>query len=661
MTGQSGRDRDVIAQTRDEKAEKRLETADDRDREATLRDRGAEDRDDQADLRELAGREPPGTTVDAPAFGPSAHSDRDRSADDRDSAASDRASAVADRVEATEDRHHAAADRNESAGDRAHAATARTKAAFNEHSDAIRVLAEAAATLALASADELQAAQRLSSIVDFADDAILSKDLEGTILTWNQSAERVYGYSEREAVGKSVAMILPPGQLHELPDAFRRLERGERVAHFETKRLRKDAAVIDVSLTISPIRGADGELVGATTISRDITADIAIAKKLEEQHLQEQKLGAIGSLAGGVAHDFNNILTVIRGNAELLLNGPGADAYRDRVLEIDKAAELAAGVTRQLLAFSRQQVLRTEAVDVNESASATCDLLERIIGEPIRLERRLQADPAVIAIDRTQLQQVVMNLCVNARDAMPDGGTLLVRTENVVLDETYASTHVEVEPGRYVLVEVTDTGLGMTPDTVARIFDPFFTTKPDGTGLGLSTVFGVVKQSHGHVTVYSEVGGGTTFKVYLPQIDGAASTHPTEHAADAPSAGGGETILLVEDFAVLRTLGAHLLEAAGYSVRVAATGSEALTIFEQHAGEIDLVLTDVVMPQMNGTELAHLLMGERPDLKILFTSGYPPEAAIEEQLTSLSVDFIQKPYSSGELVAKIQGLLNRPH
>jgi two-component system, cell cycle sensor histidine kinase and response regulator CckA len=646
---------------RDEKAEARLETADDRDREATLRDQEAEGRDDEADLRELAGREPPGTTVDAPALGSSAHSDRIRSADDRDSAASDRASAGADRDEATEDRDHAAADRIESAGDRARAATARTKTAFNEHSDAVRVLAEAAATLALASAEELQAAQRLSSIVDFADDAILSKDLEGMILTWNRSAERIYGYSEREAVGKSVAMILPPAQLHELPDAFRQLERGERVVQFETKRLRKDDAVIDVSLTISPIRGAEGELVGATTISRDITADLAQAKKLEEQHLQEQKLGAIGSLAGGVAHDFNNILTVIRGNAELLLNSPGADAYRDRVVEIDKAAELAAGVTRQLLAFSRQQVLRTEAVDVNESASATCDLLERIIGEPIRLERQLQADPAVIAIDRTQLQQVVMNLCVNARDAMPDGGTLLVRTENVVLDETYASTHVEVEPGRYVLVEVTDTGLGMTPDTVARIFDPFFTTKPDGTGLGLSTVFGVVKQSHGHVTVYSEVGGGTTFKVYLPQIDGAASTHPTEHAADAPPAGGGETILLVEDFDVLRTLGAHMLEAAGYSVRVAANGSEALTIFEQHAGEIDLVLTDVVMPQMDGTELAHLLLAERPDLKILFTSGYPAQTAIEEQLTSLSVDFIQKPYSRTELAAKIQGLLNRPH
>ena len=258
-------------------------------------------------------------------------------------------------------------------------------------------------------------------------------------------------------------------------------------------------------------------------------------------------------------------------------------------------------------------------------------------------------------------QAAVMNLCVNARDAMPDGGTLLVRTENVVLDETYASTHVEVEPGRYVLVEVTDTGLGMDPDTQSRIFDPFFTTKPDGTGLGLSTVFGVVKQSHGHVTVHSERGGGTTFKVYLPQIDGAASAHPTEHAAAAPSVGGGETILLVEDFDVLRTLGAQMLEAAGYSVRVAATGSEALTIFEQHAAEIDLLLTDVVMPQLNGTELAHLLMAERPDLKILFTSGYPAQIAIEEQLTSLSVDFIQKPYSSGELVAKIHGLLNRPH
>ena len=523
------------------------------------------------------------------------------------------------------------------------------------------MLVEAAKLLAQLSADELQAAQRLASIVDCAADAIISKDLEGTILSWNPSAERVYGYSIGEALGKSVQILLPPEKPGELPDVLLRFARGERVAHFETKRLRKDGAVIDISLTISPIRGADGDLVGATTISRDITADIAKEKKQEEQLRRAQKLEAIGSLAGGVAHDFNNILTVIRGNAELLLNAPGSDAYRDRVVEIDEAAAVAAGVTRQLLAFSRQQVLQAEAIDLNEAAAATCDLLERIIGEPIRLERQLQADPAVIEIDRTQLQQVLMNLCVNARDAMPDGGTLLVRTENVVLDDLYASTHVEVDPGRYLLVEVSDTGLGMDPETEARIFDPFFTTKPQGTGLGLSTIFGVVKQSRGHVTVYSELGRGTTFKVYLPEFDGAVSTRPPELAAVAPAAHGGETILLVEDFEVLRTLGADMLQAVGYSVRAAASGSEALAIFEQHAAEVDLVLTDVVMPQMDGKELAHLLLRERPDLKILFTSGYPAQTAIEEQLLSPSVDFIQKPYSTAELVAKIQGLLNRPH
>jgi PAS domain S-box-containing protein len=661
LTLLSGRDRDVVSRTRDEKADARLETADDRDRAATLRDNGAEGRDDEAHLRELAEHgEPSGAEPDATRSGANAHSDRARSADDRDSAAVDRASAASDRLEAAEDRSRAASDRHEAAGDRAHAATARDEA-LHEHSQAIRVLVEAATTLAALSADELQAVQRLASIVEGAQDAIVSKDLQGRILTWNPSAERVYGYSAGEAVGKSVAMLIPPRRASELTDIFLRLARGERVAQFETERLRKDGALIDISLTISPIRGADGDLIGATAISRDITADVAREKQREEQLRRAQKLHALGSLAGGVAHDFNNILTVIRGNAELLLNAPGADAYRDRVSQIDQAAELAAGVTRQLLAFSRQQVLRAEIMDLNDAAATTCDLLERIIGEPILLERQLQADPAVIEIDRTQLQQVLMNLCVNARDAMPDGGTLLIRTENVTLDDRYASTHAEVEPGRYLLVEVSDTGVGMSPETEAQIFDPFFTTKPQGTGLGLSTVFGVVKQSRGHVTAYSELGIGTTFKVYLPQYDGAVSARPPELAAVAPAAGGGESILLVEDFEVLRTLGAKMLEAVGYSVRVAATGGEALAIFGQHAGEIDLVLTDVVMPQMDGKELADRLLSERPDLKILFTSGYPAQTAIDEQLLSPSVDFIQKPYSSADLVAKIQGLLNLPH
>jgi two-component system, cell cycle sensor histidine kinase and response regulator CckA len=664
VTGRSSRDRDDVSRTRDERAETRLETADDRDRAATLRDRGAEGRDDEAQIRELADRRTPaGTSPDADGgSGANAHSDRARSSDDRKRAAGDRASAAADRVEAAHDRTLAAADRHGASEDRARSAAARTKA-LAEHSDAIRVLVEAASTLAEISADELAAVQRLASIVDGAQDAILSKDLQGTILTWNRSAERVYGYSAGEALGKSVAMLMPPGRPPELPDIFLQFARGEHVAQFETKRLRKDGAVIDISLTISPVFGAEGDLVGATTISRDITIDVALSLKREEQLRRAQKLESIGSLAGGVAHDFNNILTVIRGNAELLLNSPEAEGYRDRVLEIDKAAALAAALTHQLLAFSRQQVLRPDAVDVNEAASAICDLVGPLIGEPIRLERQFRADPAVISIDRAQLQQVVMNLCINARDAMPHGGTVLVRTENAVLDDSFAGTQFELEPGRYVLLEVTDTGLGMSAETVSRIFDPFFTTKPQGTGLGLSTVFGVVKQSLGHVTVYSEPGIGTTFKIYLPQFDGVASDRAPEvaNAAPTPVAGGGETILLVEDFEVLRALGAEMLEAAGYSVRVAANGSEALAIFDRHAKDIDVVLTDVMMPQMDGKELAQRLLSKRPDLKIIFTSGYPAQTAIDEQLTSCDVEFIQKPYSSGELTAKIREILSDWH
>jgi PAS domain S-box-containing protein len=774
MTGQgdgAARDRDVVSEARDKSAEARLETAEDRDRAAVLRDRGAQDRDDQAHLRDLhAGAAAPREETVS-----SAKSDRVWSAADRDDAADDRARAVADRVEAAGDRSQAASDRHEAADDRAREAIDRSEA-VRAHTEALRVLAEAASTLAVISADKLIGAQRLAAIVESARDAIISTDSQGTILTWNPSAERVYGYTAREAVGGSVSMLLPPDRTDEVVEVFARFARGERPAQFETQRVRKDGALIDVSLTVSPITGTEGEIVGATAISRDITErkaaadqhlhrlaaivetstdamvswrtsddvvltwnaaaerlfgwsaaemvstpgglnrlltdehsgairdslergevglpiearlqrkdaseivvsvavselrdasgeatgvalvlrDLTAQRRLEEQLRQSQKMEAIGNLAGGVAHDFNNILTVIRGNAEIVLKSLGEHALGDRIREIDNAAKLAATLTGQLLAFSRQQVLQREAVDLNVIVVATCDLIARVIGEHIELDRHFGADPAVVTMDHTQLQQVVLNLCVNGRDAMPDGGVLSVRTANVALDDAYVMSHLDVKPGQYVLLEVTDTGIGMDADIKARIFDPFFTTKPEGTGLGLSTVYGVVKQSGGQIVVYSEPGIGTTFTVYLPQAATDVAQVRVEHTTPAVSR-GNETILFVEDFKALRTLGVRILESAGYTVLAAANGTEALAIFEEHSGEIDLLLTDVLMPQMNGKELADQMLARRPDLRILFTSGYPAHTAIDEQLTEGRVAFIQKPYATHELATKIRSILD---
>jgi PAS domain S-box-containing protein len=521
-------------------------------------------------------------------------------------------------------------------------------------------------------------ATELAAIVASAEDAIFSKSLDGTILTWNAAAERIYGYTAAEAIGRSVSILLPDDRPNEVEQILRRLRAGERVAQFETKRVCNDGTVIDVSLTVSPVKDVTGAVVGAATIARDITekrvaqaqgeelASIVSAshdarRKLEAQLRQSQKVEAIGSLATGVAHDFNNVLTVIRAASGILLSQVTDEVARDLARQIDQAALHAAALTGQLLAFGRQQILRPEPTDLNDVVESTLRMAGRLISERIRVEAEYTPGLDLIQIDRGQLEQVILNLCVNAADAMPDGGTLSVRTSSATLDDSYAADHLDVIPGPYMLLEITDSGVGMDAETLARAFDPFYTTKSAGTGLGLSTVHGIVRQSNGHLYVYSEPGMGTTFKIYLPQAEplSAQAGLPPLPSSAQPS-DGSLTVLVVEDLELLLPITARIVEMAGYTVLVAANAEEALRVADEHAAPIDLLLTDVVMPGKTGRELSDLLLAKNSAMRVLFTSGYPADTIIRHGIVEGRINFIQKPYTGDELLAMIRKTLY-PH
>jgi signal transduction histidine kinase/CheY-like chemotaxis protein len=399
----------------------------------------------------------------------------------------------------------------------------------------------------------------------------------------------------------------------------------------------------------------------ASAISRDVGARDRAAREreqLEEQLRQSQKMEAIGSLAGGIAHDFNNLLTVILGYTNLMIDRNTDARLVEGLRHIDDAAARAAELTHQMLAFSRRQILRPESTSLNEVVTDTLKLLERSIGTDIEVAVDLDSALLPIVVDRGQLGQVILNLAVNAREAMPDGGRLLIRTANLDLDEAYASTHVDVSPGAHALLQVTDTGVGMDEVTRSRIFDPFFTTKPEGTGLGLATVYGIVRQSGGSIFVYSEPGLGTTFKLYFPRE--ATTPVVVSPPLEPSSLRGSETILLVEDDVAVRPLVTRVLEAYGYSVVPAASGREATEIARHQGGSIDLLLTDIVMPGMNGRELADTLCAEYPALKVVFTSGYPADATVRAGLRETNVAFIEKPYLPADLARFLRTVLDSP-
>jgi len=383
-------------------------------------------------------------------------------------------------------------------------------------------------------------------------------------------------------------------------------------------------------------------------------------KKLEAQLLHAQKMESIGRLAGGVAHDFNNLLTPIIGSADLMMMSIGKDhELREDIEEIKKAADRAASLTRQLLAFSRRQVLEPKVINLNDVIPDMDKMLRRLIGEDIDLETALAPDLDQVEADPGQIEQVIMNLAVNARDAMPQGGKLTIETANVDLDEAYAHNHVAVTPGPYVMMAISDTGIGMDKETLSRIFEPFFTTKEKGkgTGLGLSTVYGIVKQSGGNTWVYSEPGKGTTFKIYLPRVEKQIeATEDTEAVAESLT--GSETILVVEDNEMVRDLAQSILQHYGYDVLEAQDGEEAIKVSKGHDGPIHLMLTDVVMPGMDGNEMAEHITALRPNLKIIYMSGYTENAIVHHGVLDLKTAFIQKPFTPQSLARKVREVLD---
>ncbi len=626
--------------------------------------------------------------------------------------------------------------------------------------------------------DQHQVRERLfSSVVESSNDAIITKALNGTITGWNRAAERLFGYSEEEAVGQHITLIVPSHRRDETDDILARIGRGERIEQFETVRIHKDGRLVDISLSVSPLRSAAGEIIGASKIARDITEskrtrsalnreseerqrifetsqdlilvtdgvgnfvqvspsvqsilgyrpeemvghsavnfihpddlestrqemraarrglqvrnfearyphkdghvvslnwmgswsepvqrhffigrDLTEKRAAEAQMRQAQKMDAIGQLTGGVAHDFNNILTVITGTIGIL-----AEAVSDKpemvsiARLIDDAAERGAQLTKHLLAFARKQPLQPVEIDINSLIVEAAKLLHPTLGEQIEISPKLSQEVWPTLVDPNQLTTAVLNLALNARDAMPNGGKLVLETRNVNLDDDYARMHSEVIPGDYVMVAVSDTGSGIPAGLIERVFDPFFTTKEvgKGTGLGLSMVFGFVKQSGGHVKVYSEEGHGTTVKIYLPRSTGQGLAAGAT-AANSEIVGGSETVLVVEDDALVRTYVVTQIASLGYATLEAANAAEALNIID--GADVDLLFTDVIMPGgMNGRQLVDEAVRRRPQLKTLFTSGYTENAILHHGRLDAGVLLLAKPYRKPELARMLRVALN---
>jgi PAS domain S-box-containing protein len=497
--------------------------------------------------------------------------------------------------------------------------------------------------------------ERLTTAIEQAAEAVMVSDLKGNILYVNPAFEQVTGYTRADALGQNPRMLKSGEQDAAFYQALWDTIVGGKTWRGRIVNRRKDGARYTEEASISPVHNASGAIVSYVAVKRDITHDLA----LEAQLLQSQKMEGIGRLAGGVAHDFNNLLSVVLGSAEFALESLREDdPLREELLEIQKAGLRAAALTRQLLAFSRKQVLQPKPLQLNDVVGDLEKMLRRVLGEDIDLVQELAPDLGQVTADPGQVEQVIVNLAINSRDAMPDGGKLTITTANVDFAAGQAEVLAGAAPGPYVMVSVKDSGGGMEEATLARIFEPFFTTKEagKGTGLGLSTVYGIVKQSGGVVDVASAPGQGTTFSVYLPRE--ITSGPLARSLPPATRLGGTETVLVVEDDEAVRSLARRILEAAGYTVLTASNGQEALYVCERPGLVLHLVLTDVVMPEMSGRVLVERLGKLRAEIKVLYMSGYTDDAIVHHRVLDSGAHFIGKPITRLELLRKVREALD---
>ena len=509
-----------------------------------------------------------------------------------------------------------------------------------------------------------EAHMRLATAIEQSAESVVITNTDGTILYVNPAFERITGYSREEVTGQNPRILQSGKQDAAFYQELWAILRSGNVWHGRFINKRQDGTLYTEDATISPIRDERGAIVNYVAVKRDVTSEL----DLEERYRQSQKMEAIGRLAGGVAHDFNNLLTAIQGYTSLLLDGfavdstqgwPSGPTIRADLGEVLKATERASALARQLLAFGRKQVLRPRILNLNETLAGVEKMLRRLIGEDIELSSILDPKLGHVRADPGQIEQVILNLSVNARDAMPRGGRLTFETANVVLDESYTRMHPGVTPGAYARLVVSDTGVGMTEEVKSHLFEPFFTTKEEGkgTGLGLATAWGIIDGSGGHIEVYSELGIGTAFKIYLPHVDEVHEDRERGRTGKSLPR-GVETILLAEDESSVRNLARRVLEKCGYTVLGLERPEDALLVSEGHAGPIHLLVTDVVMPGMGGRELAERLVSSRLGIKVLYISGYADDTIVHHGVLEPGVAFLQKPFTPGGLAQKVREILD---
>ncbi len=528
-----------------------------------------------------------------------------------------------------------------------------------------RVMEQVSGALARTRLAETQ--RRLSTIVEQAAESVMITDTEGVIIYVNPAFERILGYSQAEVVGQRPSMLRREGMEAPGHQQMWQAVTAGRVWQDRIEFQASDGSPLTLDQIVAVVRNQAGEAVNYVSTLRDVTREV----QLEKQFHQSQKMEALGRLAGGIAHDFNNLLTVIQLSTRLLEHQlRPQDPLWKHVQQIRETGDRASDLTKQLLSFSRQEIVELQVLNLNEVVGRLESMLRRLIGKPIELETSLAEGLWTVGVDPSQMEQVIVNLVVNARDAMPGGGTLTIQTSNAELSEAYAASHVDAQPGEHVLLTVRDSGIGMDADALAHLFEPFFTTKQRGrgTGLGLALIFGIVKQRGGHIEVDSEVGQGTTFRLYLPRAEEIRAERP-EGSLPWARAGrrspiseglvqGTETLLVVEDEPAVRDLAVQVLSECGYQVLAAGDGREALEVGQQHEGSIDLLLTDVVMPHMNGKELAAKLRAQWPEIRVLYMSGYTDHVVARQDIEAADVALLSKPFSMRSLTEKIRAMLD---